>query len=1124
MPSQEDLAFGQAAVEGKFVTAAQVAECLELQEKMRALGVYPKGLAEILLDKGYLSQYLVKSIYKAQGRSQDFPRIEGYEIEGKIGHGGMGVVYRARQRSLDRSVAIKVLSASLARDRRFIGRFLREARAVAKLNHENIIVGIDVGKSNGVYYFVMEYVEGETVHEILRREKRLPERRALEIARQIALALGHAAENGLVHRDVKPDNIMMARDGVAKLCDLGLAKSIQEDPRLTQSGATHGTPHYMSPEQARGSAAIDIRSDIYSLGATLYHMLVGEVPFDGSSAAVILLKHLTEHVPSPRAKRAEISENTCHLVEKMMAKRPEHRYQDPGELLADVDRVLRGEAPLSQRPAEGESSVMRAVQGGPPETEPGTPPAVVASRRSIGVILGGGALAGVAAAALGLAVFARGGSAPPGPPPGEATSPAAPPAGSPPRTAAPDPESQATALLEEAERQRAGRPEDYDAHVLNFELIAERHRGTLAGMRAGRIAQDIRQSKESRSEERYREASEKAGRLLAEERYREAIGLFEAVADDFRGTRAAGAADREVQYHLGRVHERLYEIRMKADEVERAAEEAGPAEPAERVRLYREALDLWRRALQLGQALPRRGDRPGAVEEAGQELERLGGLVTFSERIAREARAREARDEYLRFLESVAGPLLRDREHAAGLLRLEEVEGKPSFEPVRARIARDRALVGRAQALFTRLVEALRALPAGTRVQLHPRRGRPVSGEARGLEGSVLRVQPDTPPSASVGGEGAKLVPLADLSAEDVFGLLRLGNDGPARSARGAFLAADGDLEKALDELTPARHLGEEVAEEIRGIEERLAWRLLKDLREKRADREWGTAVEDARVLRKRYGKSDVLRDHEEEVAEIEREGPKLLQERLAYRRLDSPRAKSLFAGASSLQLGPSGSGEVTAAYGLASSLGASEPRPLEAASPALPSFEEWRGVSDAAWTRGARGAEGPAGTRLAWRPALRGDRDLEVTVAVALAPGTAGAVLALGDEDARAAGARPPLALEVQAGAAVLVEPDGAGGAREIARVEAGLADHKPHALTVAVRGREASLAVDGGARARGALSTLSSLPDGRVALLGRGPAATFSSLSVRGFLDPEWLLRDPWVEQELAREAKDR
>ncbi len=1118
MPSQEDLAFGQAAVEGKFVTAAQVAEGLELQEKMRALGVYPKGLAVILLDKGYLSQYLVKSIYKAQGRSQDFPRIEGYEIEGKIGHGGMGVVYRARQKSLDRVVAIKVLSSSLARDRRFIGRFLREARAVAKLNHENIIVGIDVGKSGGVYYFVMEYVEGETVHEILRREKRLPERRALEIARQIALALGHAAENGLVHRDVKPDNIMMAKDGVAKLCDLGLAKSILEDPRLTQSGATHGTPHYMSPEQARGSASIDIRSDIYSLGATLYHMLVGEVPFDGSSAAVILLKHLTEHVPSPRAKRPEISENTCHLVEKMMAKRPEHRYQDPAELLADLDRVLRGEAPGAERPAEGESSVMRAVPG-PPETEPGTPPAHAPPRRAIWLTVGGGAFAGIAAAALGIAVFARGGGDPalPAPPPGDgekAPPPAGPPAGPGARAPSSDPESQATALLEEAERQRAGKPDDYDAHILNYELIAERHRGTLAGMRAGRMAQDLRQAKESRAEERYREASEKAARLLvpgAEERHREAIALFVAVADDFPGTRAASAADREVQVHLGRVHERLYEIRMKADEIERAAEEAGPAD---KVRLYREALDLWRRALQLGQALPRRGDQPGAVEEAGGHLERLGGLVTLSERIAREARAREARDEYLRFLEGVAAPLLREREHAAALQRFEEVEGKPAFEPVRARIARDRALVERARALAARLVETFRALPAATRVQLSPRRGRPVSGEIRGLEGSVLRIQTEAPPSASIGSESVRLVPLADLSAEDVFALVKLGNDGPARSVRGAFLAADGELEKALDQLSRARDFGEEVAEEIRGLEERLGWKLLRDMREKRADRDWGAATEYARELRKQYGKSDVLRDHEGEVAEIEREGPRLQQQRLAYQRLASPRARLLFAGASSLQPPPPESGEVAAAYGLAAPAPGAEARSLEGA---LPSFEEWRGVSDAPWTRGPRGAEGAAGTRLAWRPALRGDRDLEVTVAVALALGTTGAVLALGDEDARAAGARPPLAVEVRAGAAVLVEPDGAGGAREVARVETALADGRPHALTVAVRGREASLAVDGGTRARGVVSPL---PDGRVALLGRGPAATFSSLSARAFLDPDWLLRDPWVEQQLARE----
>ncbi|MHC4778539.1 MAG: protein kinase domain-containing protein, partial [Planctomycetota bacterium] len=360
MASPDDVSFGKIAVELKYCTTSQIEGAFEIQRKMALLGVYPKSLCEILMDQGVLSQYLVRQIYRTQGKREGFPSIPGYEVESKIGHGGMGTVYKAKQLNLDRAVAIKVLDPDLAKDRHFVDRFLREARSVAILNHENIIVGIDVGKTaTEDYFFVMEYVEGHTVYEILKRERAIDEKRALEIALQIGRALKHAEDHNLVHRDIKPDNIMITEEEVAKLCDLGLAKSTRGKLRLTQAGSTHGTPHYMSPEQARGKEDIDIRSDIYSLGATLYHMLVGEVPFDGESAAVILLKHISEEVPSPRVSRPEIDETTCHILERMMAKKREDRYQTAQELIDDLDRVLAGESPASRRLSPGASSIMR---------------------------------------------------------------------------------------------------------------------------------------------------------------------------------------------------------------------------------------------------------------------------------------------------------------------------------------------------------------------------------------------------------------------------------------------------------------------------------------------------------------------------------------------------------------------------------------------------------------------------------------------------------------------------------------------------------------------------------------------------------------------------------------------
>jgi serine/threonine protein kinase len=211
----------------------------------------------------------------------------------------MGAVYRANQISLERTVAVKVLTPHLAKNENYLKRFQREARAVAKLNHPNVVSGIDVGESKGCRFFVMEYVEGPTLLQLLEKDGRLDAMSATRIILQIARALDHAHKAGLVHRDVKPANIIVTtkhNQSVAKLCDLGLAKEVTEGGADTGEGRAMGTPFYISPEQARGAADIDIRSDIYSLGATYYHAVCGRTPFTGPTPAVIMAKHLTEPV------------------------------------------------------------------------------------------------------------------------------------------------------------------------------------------------------------------------------------------------------------------------------------------------------------------------------------------------------------------------------------------------------------------------------------------------------------------------------------------------------------------------------------------------------------------------------------------------------------------------------------------------------------------------------------------------------------------------------------------------------------------------------------------------------------------------------------------------------------
>jgi serine/threonine-protein kinase len=271
--------------------------------------------------------------------------IEGYELTERIAEGGMGAVFRAKQVSLDRIVAIKVLKPKLATDKSFLKRFSREARAVARLNHKNIVSAIDVGESQGWHYLIMEYVDGPTLHEVLQKSGMLPERDAMRITWQVCSALKHAHENGLVHRDVKPENVILSRSGDAKLCDLGLAKKVDSDSTvLTAMGATLGTPVYISPEQAAGKSDVDIRSDIYSLGAAFYHMVCGRPPFDdGLSAAVVMTKHLSQEPTPVQMRNPDASPGTAAIIEKMLAKDPDERYQTPAEVMADLKRVAAGE-------------------------------------------------------------------------------------------------------------------------------------------------------------------------------------------------------------------------------------------------------------------------------------------------------------------------------------------------------------------------------------------------------------------------------------------------------------------------------------------------------------------------------------------------------------------------------------------------------------------------------------------------------------------------------------------------------------------------------------------------------------------------------------------------------------
>jgi serine/threonine-protein kinase len=305
-------------------------------------------LDEILLNKGYLRREHYLEIIKQQGEQGLGVNIPGYDRYELIGYGGMGAVYKARQISMDRPVAIKVLSERFRDKPRYRERFLREARNVAKLNHENIIAGYDFGESGSVSYFVMEFVEGRTCEELLQERRRLDDREAAEIVLQVGRALQHAFEKGMIHRDIKPENIMItAEDRKVKLCDLGLAWSADE---LDEGGKGFGTPNYMSPEQIRGQT-LDIRTDIYSLGVTLYRMLFGKLPFHGASPMVTMSKHLNEPLQFPDETMSPLQRALSAVIARMLAKHPNERHQDPSMLVRELEGILdRLAAPATTAP------------------------------------------------------------------------------------------------------------------------------------------------------------------------------------------------------------------------------------------------------------------------------------------------------------------------------------------------------------------------------------------------------------------------------------------------------------------------------------------------------------------------------------------------------------------------------------------------------------------------------------------------------------------------------------------------------------------------------------------------------------------------------------------------------
>jgi serine/threonine protein kinase len=343
MNGVSDLSFAKVAVSRGFVTPEQLREAFGIQKRVEDAGIR-EDLGAILLKKGWLRPEQLAEIHAGLDQGvKEF--LQGYEILATVGRGGMGTVYRARRLSDGAIVAIKTLLPSFAREQDAVDRFLRESQVLQKLHHPHIVAAFDAGYQNGIYYLVMEFVEGDTLAQVVKARGKLPWKEAIKIVKAVAFALEHAARYGIVHRDIKPDNLILTPSGGVKITDLGLAKMVtgERDTTLTQSGFVLGTPAFMSPEQVQGLREIDIRSDIYSLGITLFAALTGLPPFRDENPLVVLQMRLKEDVPFGKLKELGVPDEVISIGRKMTMRDPRNRYQTPAELLENLMSLEAGE-------------------------------------------------------------------------------------------------------------------------------------------------------------------------------------------------------------------------------------------------------------------------------------------------------------------------------------------------------------------------------------------------------------------------------------------------------------------------------------------------------------------------------------------------------------------------------------------------------------------------------------------------------------------------------------------------------------------------------------------------------------------------------------------------------------
>ncbi len=760
----------------------------------------------------------------------------GYDLLDRIGVGGMGTVYRARQRNLDKIVALKILAPKFSQDKRYIARFIREARAAGRLAHPNVVQGFDVGEVDGRYFFAMELVDGESLLKRLQRAGPLREDETLRIFAQVADALRHASQHGIVHRDVKPDNILMTREGTPKLADLGLAKVERpaDEERSVESSAggtstrevALGTPAYISPEQVRGSRAVDVRSDFYSLGMSLYHLLTNQLPFPAPSRTEMLARHLSDPCPDARKAVPSISRETAELIRKLGEKDPDDRPQTAEELIEGIEAARRRE-PLPWETAEGIERRRRYF----------------ARRRQKRLLSQGAIAAGVLGVlAVGLSLVGSGGARDESRGRGRRTetasraeTPAADAEGRGPTTPAPPPEDPAAGeALRGADAFVAANPADLAGQEAKYREVADRFEDTSAGREASRRAEKVVERLRAARKKVLEEWRKEVLTLATDRQFADALAAIAEPPPEIRGTPEAERAAADLRKMVeGKAWDEFEKVR---EEVERLVNERhyAKAQAALEAAIRWGVSTVGARATTLLDSVRRLGE---AWERAQQE-------------VADKAEVRAAQAE--------AAPHLAAREVAKARDRLAEARRRAKTDA--ALTALD-AEAGDVEAVGA-LVDALdKGGPMAMGGAGKPFQVGRTAGVFKGIErGRVV---------LAIGGgqKGEVRLKVKELDPADFASLADLVLPaGPTRERAGlvVFLAATGDLARSRERLASGgfpEEIGKRLAERI-GRGDRLA-------RERQVD---GLLAGAEERLRKRDGKgaNEILDRLERDFADAE--------------------------------------------------------------------------------------------------------------------------------------------------------------------------------------------------------------------------------------------------------------